>query len=295
MTMTTSTGSMGSTTQRTLARSFVCEGIGLHSGKISHMSVNPAASGHGLVFQRLDLDQQPFIPAHYSYVTNTFLCTQLSNGQGADVATTEHLMAALAAHNIHNALIKLDGSEVPFLDGSALPFMEQIAGAGIVDQKVPRLVIKVTQDVRVEEQDRWVQLTPAETFSAHLTYDFGNRQGLGKYSVDFQSETQDFQQCIAPARSFGFYQDAEKLYEKGLALGASLDNTVVIDQGQVMNPTGLRFEDEYARHKILDAVGDLYLAGAPLIGRYSSHNGGHGLHLKLLEKLFDHHCFVWIS
>lgn len=284
-----------SATQHTLQQSFECEGIGLHSGKISHMSVNPADRGHGLVFQRLDLENQPTIPAHYSYITNTFLCTKLGNAQGVDVATTEHLMAALAAHNIHNALIKLHGPEVPFLDGSALPFMEKIVQAGIIDQQVPRLFIKVTQEVRVEEQDRWVQLTPADTFSAQLTFDFSNRQGMGKYSYEFQSDKDDFHQLIAPARSFGFYEDAEKLYEKSLALGASLENTVVIDQGKVMNPSGLRFDDEYARHKILDAIGDLYLAGAPIIGQYSAYNGGHGLHFKLLEKLFNDHCFVWVS
>ena len=287
--------SSNSTTQHTLQHSFECEGIGLHSGEICHISVNPAEQGHGLIFQRVDLKDQPTIPAHYTYVTDTFLCTKLGNPQGISVATTEHLMAALAAHNIHNALIQLHGPEVPFLDGSALPFMEKITKAGVVDQQIPRLMIKITKDIRVEEEDRWVQLSPADAFSAHLTFDFADRQGMGKYSYDFQGQEGDFYQHIAPARSFGFYEDAEKLHIKGLALGASLDNTVVIDQGKVMNPSGLRFDDEFARHKVLDAVGDLYLAGAPIIGQYSAYNGGHGLHFKLFEKLFNDHCFVWIS
>lgn len=275
--------------QQTIRHAFECQGVGLHSGQPSDMTVEPASPGHGIIFERSDLEGKPKIHATSSCVVDTFMCTRLGNPQGVTVATIEHLMAALAACGIDNALIKLQGPEIPFMDGSSLPFIDMIESTGIVQQSAPRRILCVLKDIRVGgegREDRFVQLSPADRFSARITFDFGGRQGMGRYAYHFTGGREAFKRDIAPARSFGFYEDAQKLYDKGLSLGASLDNTVVIDQGKVMNPSGVRFEDEYVRHKILDAIGDLYLAGAPLQAVYTAHNPGHEGHHKLLKALF---------
>jgi UDP-3-O-[3-hydroxymyristoyl] N-acetylglucosamine deacetylase len=274
--------------QQTFRQPFQCRGVGLHSGQSTEMTLEPAPQGHGIVFERSDLEGKPKIHARFSSVVNTFMCTQLGNNQGATVATIEHLMAALAVCGVDNALVRLQGPEIPFMDGSSLPFIHMIEAAGLVEQSAPRSFLHVLKDVRLEgTEGRFAQLSPAEAFSAHVSFDFGGRQGMGKYIGYFSGGLDAFKKDIASARSFGFYEDAQKLYDKGLSLGASLENTVVIDNGKVMNPDGLRFDDEYVRHKILDAVGDLYLAGAPLQAAYTAHNPGHEWHHKLLQALFS--------
>ena len=279
--------------QQTLARPFSCSGIGLHSGETVRLSAEAAPPHTGIVFKRADLPHSPQVPAHFSSVVGTFMCTTLGlqSHPSVTIATVEHIMAAFADRGITNACVHVEGPEVPFMDGSAAPFIDQIDSAGIIPQDASCPVIEILKEVHVSDPNnphhRFVKLEPSPHFTAHMTFDFGGRQGMGLYSFFFDSAQDNFKDAIAPARSFGFYEDAEKLHEKKLALGASLENTVVLDQGNVITPGGLRFEDEYVRHKILDAFGDLYLAGAFIQGAYTGYNSGHQLHHQLLEAVFD--------
>lgn len=270
--------------QKTLRAPIHGAGVGLHSGARVTMVLRPAPVDHGIVFRRVDLPGTPLVRAEAGNVRDTTLCTALRGDSGAQVGTVEHIMAALAAAKIDNLLIDLDGPEVPIMDGSAAPFSFLIACAGVDEQDAERRYIQLLRPVSVRGQGRSVRLEPAAHFSLDARIVFDHPLiGTQTYGIDL--DAQSFRTELARARTFGFADQIATLRENGLARGGSLDNAVVMSRDGILNPEGLRFEDEFVRHKVLDAVGDLYLAGAPLLARYVGECAGHAMHHKLLTKL----------
>ncbi len=268
--------------QTSLRKSVVIRGRGVHGDMPARLALSPAEAGTGVVFLLANAENS--VAAHWSKVGSTRLRTEIVDG-AARVSTIEHLMAALAGMGVDNALVELDAGEVPAMDGSAAPFVEAIRAAGVRRLDAARRVIKVVEPVRVSDGAGWAELLP--TRHARLDLDvevvFPGAAGRQRHGLALTSRI--FAREIAPARSFGFVSDAERLWRQGLALGASLDNCIILDGDRVLNPQGLRYPDEMARHKILDAVGDLALAGAPIHGAFRSYRGGHGLNLALVERL----------
>lgn len=251
------------------------------------MHIRPAAANSGIVFRRTDVMDRPArIPALWHYVTDTRLCTMIMNEHEVSVGTIEHVMAALRGCGIDNALIDLDGPEVPIMDGSARPFVEAIEDAGILSQKSPRRLIQILRPVSVQDGDKRVTLRPADiaSFEGEIAFD---HQAIGRQSRSVALLNGNFAHDIAAARTFGFKHEVEALRAAGLARGGSLENAIVLDEHNVLNDKGLRFEDEFIRHKLLDAVGDLYLAGAPLLAKYEGHKAGHALNNAILHELFS--------
>ena len=269
--------------QRTLKAAIGCAGVGLHSGRPINVRLVPAAAGHGIVFRRTDLGVS--IPARFDAVVDTRLCTMVGAGQ-ARVGMIEHLMAALAASGIDNLLVELDGPEIPVLDGSAEPWLFLLDCAGSAVQDAPRLVIEVLRTVRAEHGDAFAELRPgAAGLSMALSIDFA-AAAIGRQALSFRFGVDSFRRELAAARTFAQRHEIEDLRRAGLAQGGSLDNAVVVDGAHVMNPAGLRARDEFVRHKLLDAVGDLALAGGPVQGRFIGHKSGHALNNRLLAALF---------
>lgn len=273
--------------QRSLKNAIECTGVGLHSGRRVKMTLHPAAPDTGIVFVRTDVADGARIPALWSQVCDTRLNTCLADDAGTQVRTVEHLMAALAGMGIDNALIAVDGPEVPAMDGSAAPFLFLMECAGIVEQDAPRRAIRVLKPVTVGEGDRKAVLTPGEGFSLKFTIDFPVA-AIRRQTCSFAMTDGVFKKEIGRARSFGFEQEVAAMRAVGLGLGGSLENAVVIasDGQRVLNEEGLRYDDEFVRHKVLDAVGDLYLAGAPIIGHFHGVRSGHALNNRLLQALF---------
>lgn len=283
--------------QQTLRRSVFCEGIGVHSGKKIQLWMHPAPENHGIKFIRSDIKgTDNLIKATWSSVTDTVLCTKLSNKSGVSLSTVEHLMAALSACQIHNVLLEVNGPEIPIMDGSADPFYKMIQEGGIQEQNHYQPYIKVLKPVRVEDGNRSVTLTPDSSLTISFDFDFQGRYEAESQRFVFKCSPQSFEASIGPARTFGFVEDVENLRKAGLALGASLENAVGLSNGQVLNAEGLRYKDEFVRHKILDALGDLYLAGAPLVGAYHGVRAGHLLNHKILQALFaDSQAFMYVT
>ena len=272
--------------QSTLKSAIDCVGVGLHSGARARMHLQPAAPGSGIRFRRTDLPGAPEIPALWSHVVDTRMCSRIAVDGGASVATIEHLMAALAGMGIDNCLVDIDGPEVPAMDGSAAPFVFLIDCAGIAEQAAPRQAIRVIAPVEVARGDARVTLEPAPAFSVSCAIDFASA-AIARQDLSFDLDPAAFRAEIARARTFGFAADVERLRAAGLARGGSLENAVVIDGDRVLNPDGLRYGDEFVRHKILDAIGDFYLAGQPVLGHVRSVRGGHELNNLALRALFD--------
>ncbi|MFY9629964.1 MAG: UDP-3-O-acyl-N-acetylglucosamine deacetylase [Methylocystis sp.] len=271
-----------STRQTTLGKPIVLSGRGAHTDHPALLRLYPAEAGAGVVFTLIDGDRQ--IPAHWSKVCATQLRTEISSGS-ARVATIEHLMAALFGMGVDNALIELDGPEVPAMDGSARDFVAAIREAGLVRLKAPRRAIKITQTVRVTDGAGWAELAPLPRNQLDLDVEIAFAGAIGRQRLSLTLSPDAFERELASARSFGFVQDAERLWRQGLALGASLDNSLILDGDRVLNPQGMRFRDEPARHKMLDVIGDLALAGAPILGSFRSYRGGHALNFALVERL----------
>ncbi|MFC3126384.1 UDP-3-O-acyl-N-acetylglucosamine deacetylase [Pseudoroseomonas globiformis] len=276
--------------RRTLKSAIGCVGVGLHSGRRASMTLRPAPLDHGIVFRRTDLGID--IPARFDLVFDTRLCTAiaLAGQPHARLGTIEHVMAALTACGIDDALIEVDGPEVPILDGSAAPFLFLIDCAGIATTAMPRRVIEVLKTVRVQESDAadaaWAALHPSATpgFEAQLGIDFPS-SAIGRQSLAMRVTEAAFRAVLANARTFTLAEDVARLRAAGLALGGSLDNAVVVDGPLVLNPGGLRHPDECVRHKLLDVVGDLGLLGAPLSARFEGHRSGHALNNRLARAL----------
>lgn len=272
--------------QHTLKTSVSTKGIGLHSGKEVSLTLHPAGVDTGVLFARTDLPGYAKAqPASWERVTPSSLCTALGDGEQR-IATIEHLMAALAGANIDNVIVEVDGPELPVMDGSAAPFLFLIDSAGIQEQAAPRQHLRVMRKVKVQDEDRSASLSPAPMFAMSYEIDFPDA-AIGKQQCTMRMKPSTFRQLIAGARTFVQAKDVEYLQANGLALGGSLDNAVVVENGKVLNPRGFRFPDECVRHKMLDAVGDLYLAGAPIIGHYKGIKAGHALTRLLLEELFS--------
>ena len=272
--------------QRTLRQSIACTGHGLHSGAKVKLSLHPAPADHGIVFRRIDVPAaKAEVPARWDSVADTRMCTSLANAAGTVVGTVEHLVAALAGYAVDNCLVELDGPEVPIMDGSAEPFAFLIECVGLVDQDAPRRAIEILRVVKNGDDRHYATLAPAAGTNLSFEIDFENavvaRQRL---SLNLRDGT--FREELARARTFGFAHEVEQLRRMGLARGGSLDNAVVIAEDRILNREGLRFPDEFVRHKLLDALGDLYLAGGPILGRFHGHRAGHALNNQLLRALF---------
>ncbi|HSG64272.1 MAG TPA: UDP-3-O-acyl-N-acetylglucosamine deacetylase [Gammaproteobacteria bacterium] len=271
--------------QRTLKDSIRATGIGLHGGAKVYMTLRPAPPNSGIVFRRLDLDTPADIPADALNVSQTTLGTTLEK-DGAKVATVEHLLSAMAGLGIDNAFVDLTAAEVPIMDGSAAPFEFRLQSAGIEEQNAPKRFIRIRQPIEVRDGEKWARLTPHNGFRVNFEIDFDHpvlRKHRQSASLDFS--TTAFLKEISRARTFGFLRDLETLRERDLTLGGSLDNAIVMDEYRVLNEDGLRFRDEFVRHKILDAVGDLYLLGCCLIGEFTGFKSGHHLNNMLLRAM----------
>lgn len=270
-------------------------GIGVHSGASVAIAISPAEADTGIVFARSDLDGDSEIRASLNAVCGTELCTVLGLSSQAAVSTVEHVIAALSGLGIDNAMIELDGPEVPILDGSAAPFVEAIRQCGVRTLDAPRRFIKILKPIRVERGKSVGELLPHDGFSVDVSIEFDSAL-IGTQQIVLDVTPESFARELCRARTFGFVADVERLWSAGYALGASLDNTVVLDDGKIMNPEGLRWTDEFVRHKALDAIGDLALAGAPILGRYRSVRGGHHLNYQVLKTLAaDSSAWTWVE
>lgn len=270
--------------QTTIARRISLSGVGVHSGKPATVTLSPAESGRGIVFVRTDGEREVEIPALWSNVVATELCTVVGR-DGASVATVEHLMAALRASGIDNVVAEVDGPEMPILDGCSDRFIDALAEAGVKTLRSARRAIRILKPVRVDNGDAFAELSPFDGSRYDVTIDFASPL-IGRQSFVFDLSSEGFARDLSRARTFGFMSDVEKLWALGYAMGSSLDNSVALGDDRVMNPEGLRFPDEFVRHKTLDAVGDLALAGLPFIGRFRSFKGGHKLNWMVLQALF---------
>ncbi len=273
--------------QRTLKQSVQATGVGLHSGRKVTVTFRPAPANTGIVYVRNDLQPAVEIRAQADAVRDTMLCTALVNDDGVRISTVEHLSAALAAFGIDNLIVEVDAPELPVMDGSSHPFIFLLQSAGIEELNAPKRYLRVRKTVRVEEGDKWAELKPyAGGFRMNLRIDFTHpvfdpsRQAL---SLNFSG--QSFVRELSRARTFCFMKDVEYMHSKNLALGGSLENAVVLDDYRVLNEEGLRYEDEFVKHKMLDAVGDLYMANHTLLGEFSAYKTGHAVNNKLLRTL----------
>jgi len=281
--------------QTTIASPAVIAGRGLHAGQPTRMTLKPAEPDAGVVFVRRDLDGDNRIPASAEAVAATNLGTELRNASGAGVATVEHLMAALSGLAIDNIVIELDAAEAPSVDGSSAPFVSLLRRAGLRRQGAPRRYIEVRKEVRVEDGGKAATFAPCDRFVVEVEIEFDS-DAIGRQSARFDAASDDFAETLAAARTFGFLSEVDALRAAGRAKGASLENSVVVDGDRVVNADGLRFADEFARHKALDAVGDLYLAGAPILGRFTGVRTGHGMNNRALRALLaDPSAWRWRS
>ena len=272
--------------QTTVASEIILTGTGVHTGAPANIVIHPADADTGIRFV-ITRDNATIaeIPADYRSITNVTLCTVLGDRNGASVATVEHLLAALRGLSIDNAYIEIDSGEVPIMDGSAAPFVAAIDEVGLREHDEPRKYIQVLKPIRVEDSGCWGELTPYSGFHIDVEIEFDTPL-IGRQRMTLDMSPGVFRRELARARTFGFMRDVEKLWAAGRALGASLDNTVAIGDGRILNPEGLRFANEFVRHKTLDAVGDLTLSGAPLLAAYRSRRGGHRLNAMVLQALF---------
>ena len=271
--------------QRTLKNVIRATGVGLHSGEKVYLTLRPAPVDAGIVFRRVDLDPVVEIPARADLVTETMLCTGLSRDAGK-VMTVEHLMSALAGLGIDNAYVDLSAPEVPIMDGSAGPFVFLLQSAGLVEQNAPKRFIRIREPIEVSDGDKVARFTPHDGFRLDFTVEFNHPaipRTQSRAVVEFSSEA--YIREVSRARTFGFMRDLEFMRERNLGLGGSMDNAIVLDEFRVLNDDGLRYADEFVRHKILDAVGDLYLAGHPIIGAYEARKSGHALNNRLVRAL----------
>jgi len=274
--------------QRTLKNVIGATGVGLHTGKKVYLTLRPAPVNTGIVFRRVDLDPVAEIPAALDRVSDTRLSTTIEHN-GVRVSTVEHLMSAFAGLHIDNAIVELDSDEVPIMDGSAGIFVFLIQSAGIEMQSAPKQFIRISKPIEIKDGDKWARFEPYDGFKVSFSIDFDHpsmQSSAQEATIDLSEIS--FAKEVSRARTFGFLQDVEALQEAGLARGGSLDNAIVMDDFRVINDDGLRYGDEFVKHKILDAIGDLYLLGYPLIGSFCAHKSGHGLNNRLLRELDEH-------
>jgi UDP-3-O-[3-hydroxymyristoyl] N-acetylglucosamine deacetylase len=273
--------------QRTLKNTIRATGVGLHSGEKIYLTLRPSGPNTGIRFRRVDLPEPVVIQASPDNVGETILSTTLVSGP-VKISTVEHLLSAFAGLGIDNAIIDVSAAEVPIMDGSAGPFVFLLQSAGVEEQDSPKQYIRIKRSVRVEDGDKWAAFEPFDGFKVRFTIDFEHpafEEDVKTATMDFSSTT--FVKEVSRARTFGFMKDIDMLRQNNLALGGSLDNAIVVDDSKILNEEGLRCADEFVKHKILDAIGDLYLLGHSLIGEFTGYKSGHGLNNKLLRKLLE--------
>ena len=283
--------------QRTLKNVIRATGVGLHSGEKVYLTLRPAPVDTGIVFFRTDLDPIAKIPAKADKVGETLLSTTLSNEDGVKVSTVEHLLSAMAGLGIDNCFIDLSSAEVPIMDGSAGPFVFLLQSAGIAEQEAPKRFVRVKKEISVEEDGKKATFLPFDGFKVSFEIDFDHPVFKNRTQfacVDFSSTS--FVKEVSRARTFGFMRDIEQLRSMNLVLGGSVDNAIVVDDYKILNEDGLRYDDEFVKHKILDAIGDLYLLGHSLIGEFRGYKSGHGLNNKLLRAMLaDKSCWEMVT
>ena len=279
--------------QTTLESSIIFSGVGLHSGKSVSLSIKPASKNHGILFKRKDIEiGNPIVRARWDYVSKTTLCTRVTNEDGTAISTIEHLMAALAGCGVSNALIEIDSEEVPILDGSAAPFVKGILETGLKIISPSSRIIKITRPVMFENQFGWARLSPFKRPEMEYFIEFDDLV-IGKQSKILNMSNGSFVKELCSSRTFCSNKDVENMRRNGLALGGNYSNALVVDGDKVLSPGGMRYQDEAVRHKMLDAFGDLALAGAPILGKYEGHKAGHFITNSLLRKLFSKpDCYV---
>lgn len=272
--------------QHTVKTTFTMQGVGVHSGAVANLVVKPAPAGAGITFVRTDItDKDNVISARWDFVTDTRLCTVLANKEGASVSTVEHLLSAFAALGLDNAIVEIDGPEIPIMDGSARDFVAAIDAAGLEKQAQKRLALRIKRTVSYQEGDKEAIFSPAEGTWFGFEIAFDNAL-IGRQKFTHELTEDLYRADIASCRTFGFLHEVEALKKMGLARGGSLDNAIVVDGDKVLNPGGLRFKNEFVRHKILDAVGDIFLGGYRIIGHFHGVKAGHMMNNKLLHTLF---------
>ncbi|SES99631.1 UDP-3-O-acyl-N-acetylglucosamine deacetylase [Thalassotalea agarivorans] len=283
--------------QRTIKDKVSAIGVGLHKGEKVQLTLLPAPANTGIIFRRVDLDPAVDIPAMPEIVGETTLCTNLINEQGVQVSTVEHLLSALAGLGIDNIIVEVDAPEIPIMDGSALPFVYLIQSVGIETSNVAKRFIRIKKPIRVEEDDKWAELVPYEGFKVNFTIDFNHpviSNTVQTMSMDLTSSS--FIKEISRARTFGFMKDIEFLRSHNLALGGSLENAIVLDDFKMLNSEELRYDDEFVKHKILDAIGDLYMCGSSIVGQLNAYKSGHGLNNVLLREVFKQtDAWEWVT
>ena len=285
--------------QRTLAKSINVTGVGLHSGERVALTLYPAAENSGIAFRRTDLDgkQGKIIRLSPYLINDTRLSSTVVTEDGVRVGTIEHIMSALSAYGVDNCLIELNAPEIPIMDGSSLPFIYLLQDAGIIDQKAQKRFLKILKPVEIKETGKWVRFTPYDGFKITLTIEFDHpvfNRSAPTFEIDFAGKS--YIDEIARARTFGFMQEVELMRAHNLGLGGNLSNAIVIDDTDVLNPEGLRYPDEFVRHKILDAIGDLYIVGHPIIGAFEGYKSGHAINNALLRAILaDESCYEWVE
>ncbi len=273
--------------QRTLKNMIRATGVGLHTGTKVYMTLRPAPANTGIVFRRTDLTPPVEIRGEPYTVGDTRLCSTLEKGN-VKIATVEHLMSALAGLGVDNVYVDLTAPEVPIMDGSAGPFVFLLQSAGVEEQAAPKKFIRILKPVEVKDGDKWARFEPHNGYKLTMSIDFAHPVfDKSRQSVTVDFSTTSYVKEVSRARTFGFMQDVETMRAQGLALGGSLDNAIVMDEYRVLNTDGLRYEDEFVKHKVLDAIGDLYLLGHPLIGAFTAHKTGHALNNKLARRLLE--------
>lgn len=281
--------------QRTLKSIVKATGVGLHSGRKVTLTLRPAAANTGIIYRRTDLEPAVDFPADPSSVRDTMLCTALVNDDGVRISTVEHLNAALAGMGIDNIIIEVDAPEIPIMDGSASPFVYLLQSAGIETLNMPKRFLRIKKPVRIEDGDKWAELVPHNGFRLDFTIDFNHpaiESDEQNIVLDFSS--QSFIKDISRARTFGFMRDIEYLQSQNLCLGGSFDCAIVLDEYRILNEDGLRFHDEFVKHKVLDAVGDLYMCGHSILGELRAYKSGHALNNQLLRAvLADQEAWEW--
>jgi UDP-3-O-[3-hydroxymyristoyl] N-acetylglucosamine deacetylase len=271
--------------ERTIVAPAICAGVGVHTGQRVRLAIRPAPTGTGIVFVRTDVtDRDNRIVVSGEAVVDARLNTMIENAAGVRLSTIEHLMAAFCALGISNVVVEVDGPELPILDGSALPFVKLLDRAGFRRQQAPVRYIEILEPIHVTDGDKHAALLPCDRYEMRFEIDFDNAV-VGNQVVDFVVDEQTFRDEIMAARTFGFAHEVEALRQAGLARGGSLENAVVIDGDEILNPGGLRMEREFVRHKALDAIGDLYVLGAPLLGRYEGYKAGHAINNRLVRAM----------
>jgi len=282
--------------QRTLKNTIRATGVGLHSGDKVYMTLRPAPADHGIVFRRVDLEPVVEVPARAELVTEVTLCTGLTCND-AKIQTVEHLMSALAGLGVDNIIVELSSAELPIMDGSSGPFVFLLQSAGIIEQDAPKRFIRVLKTVEVTDGDKVARFEPYEGYRLGFTIQFDHPMIPARQSrQEIEFSTLAYTREISRARTFGFMRDLEYMRERNLGLGGSMDNAIVLDEFRVLNEDGLRYADEFVRHKILDAIGDLYLAGGQVLGAYEGFKSGHALNNKLVRALLaDASAWEWVS